>query len=396
MPAPYDVSPHPGSPLSTKRIPTVRVLIVSTGRDRGALAAARAFKRAGWFVGVGTPEGGGILGSSRACDVTYSVPRPRHDGTLFIEGVSRAASAGRFDIVFGGGDDWMAALAAYRSQIPIPVAHPQYDVVETVLDKIRLSHHAEKAGLASPRTEVASDDAVAAWSGPVVVKCKEHWAPDQTRSLRIEAKLFADAASAATQVARIRAAGAEPILQAPVHGRLEALIGVFHDGRLQGRTQQAADRLWPTPSGASARARTVPVNEHLVRKVESMLGELGWYGLVELQFLTGDDGVFHLIDFNGRFYGSLALAESAAPGLVRAWAENVLGRGPRNLEDARTGVRYSWAAGDLRRARVERRGGLLRDVLGTLRWAARAQHSIWDPQDIRPSLALALERFRRH
>ena len=33
-----------------------RALIVGTGRDRGALAAARALERAGWHVGVGTPD----------------------------------------------------------------------------------------------------------------------------------------------------------------------------------------------------------------------------------------------------------------------------------------------------------------------------------------------------
>lgn len=123
----------PGTPLARRR-----VLIVATGRDRGALAAARAFRRAGWYVGVGTPEGGGSLGASAACGITFQVPRPRDGSSSFIDGVRGAAEAGSFDVVFGGGDDWMAALAAYRAQIPIPVAHPDFDIVETVLDKIRV------------------------------------------------------------------------------------------------------------------------------------------------------------------------------------------------------------------------------------------------------------------
>lgn len=380
---------------STAGLPRRRVLIVSTGRDRGALAAARAFHAACWYVGVGTPEGGGVLGSSRACNVTYRVPRPRNDGLAFVEGVRLAAAAGGFDVVFGGGDDWMAALAAYRSQLPIPVAHPPFDVVETVLDKVRLAQFAEKAGLASPHTELATDPALAAWKGPIVIKCKEHWAPNQIHPLRIEAKLFPTAAAARPQVERIRAAGAQPILQEPVTGTLGALIGVFHDGRLLGRTQQVSTRLWPTPNGASARACTVPVDEELVRKVEAMLLELGWHGLVELQFLTGDDGVPHLIDFNGRFFGSLALAESARPGLVRTWGEIALGLDEPQLKEAEAGRRYSWLAGDLRRARIERRGGLLHDVVDTVRWSSNAQRSTWSRADPRPSLSLALARFQR-
>ncbi|WDF33064.1 hypothetical protein PTW37_14615 [Arthrobacter agilis] len=384
------------SPRTSPSAVRPRVLVVATGRDRGALAAVRAFSAAGWYVGVGTPEGGGVLGSSRACDVTYRVPRPRHDGTAFVDGVRRAVSAGGFDLVFGGGDDWMAALSAYRSQLPLPVAHPAFDVVETILDKVRLAEYAQKAGITSPHTELASDQALADWQGPVVVKCKEHWAPNQTRPLRIEAKLFATAADACPQVERIRASGAQPILQAPVDGSLGALVGVFHDGRLHGRTQQESTRLWPTPNGASARARTVPVDEELAARVEAMLLELGWHGLVELQFLTGDDGVPYLIDFNGRFYGSLALAESAGHGLVRMWGELTLGLEPPALPDATPGKRYSWFAGDLRRARRERRGGLVRDVADTLRWSLTARHSTWDVTDPRPSVALALGRLRRH
>lgn len=378
----------PGSPAAIRP----RVLIVSTGRDRGALAAARAFHTAGWFVGVGTPEGGGVLGSSTACDVTYRVPRPRHDGVAFIDGVNAAARDG-FDVVFGGGDDWMAALSAYRRELHLHVAHPAFDVVETVLDKVRLGEYAAKVGFAVPRTDVATDEALAAWSGPLIVKCREHWAPQQTRPLRIEAKLFPSAEAARPQVERIRAAGARPVLQAPVDGRLGALIGVFHEGRLLGRTQQVSPNLWPTPNGASARAVTVPVDAALAAKAEALLREVGWHGLVELQFLTGKDGVPHLIDFNGRFYGSLALAESAVDGLMHSWGEISLGRTVTHLADARSGRRYSWFAGDLRRARRERRGGLVRDVVTSVGWSFTAKHSTWSLKDPWPSLALALGRF---
>lgn len=100
-----------------------RALIASTGRDRGALAAARSLQRSGWFVGVGTPEGGGMVGASRTCEATHVVPRPRGDMGAFVDGVREAVQHGAYQVVFGGGDDWMAALSAYRDQIPAVVAH---------------------------------------------------------------------------------------------------------------------------------------------------------------------------------------------------------------------------------------------------------------------------------
>ncbi|MBG6184144.1 putative ATP-grasp superfamily ATP-dependent carboligase [Arthrobacter sp. CAN_A214] len=372
-----------------------RALIVGTGRDRGALAAARSLRQAGWFVGVGTPDSGGMLGASRACDAHHLVPRPRHNGSAFIEGVRQAVEAGAYDIVFGGGDDWMAALAEYRSEIPTLVAHPDAGVVEAALDKVQLSQYAARVGLAAPSTELATDQSVQDWRGPVVVKCREHWSPGQTRPHRIEAKLFPDITAALPQIKRIRQAGAQPVLQQVIRGGLGALIGVFHGGHLSGRTQQLSTRLWPTPNGASARAETIPVDEELARKVEALLSELGWHGLVELQFLTGDDGVPYLIDLNGRFFGSMALANAARPGLTDMWGRLLLGESVASLDDARPGVRYVWLAGDLRRASVERRGGLVADVVSTLAWSRRAQHSIWDPRDVGPTLNLAMGRFAR-
>ncbi|MFI7579174.1 ATP-grasp domain-containing protein [Kocuria kalidii] len=371
-----------------------RALIVGTGRDRGALAAARSLGRAGWTVGVGTPDGPGMLGATRAAAVRHEVPRPRGDGAAFIDGVRRAVTEKSYDVVFGAGDDWMAAVSAYRRHIPAAVAHPGPEVVAAALDKIGLADRAVRAGLAAPRTLAATDEALAAWDGPVVVKCRAHWAPGQTRPHRIEAKLFPDARAAAGQVRRILGAGAEPVLQAPVRGTLGALIGVYHDGRLRGRVQQTTSRLWPTPNGVSARAQTVPVDEALADRAEALLRELGWWGLVELQFLTGDDGVPQLIDLNGRFFGSMALAEAARPGLADAWGRLVLGGPVPRLPDARPGVRYAWLAGDMRRAAVERRGGLAADVVDTLRWGRGAQHSVWDLRDLGPTWHLATWRVR--
>ncbi|MFC4902055.1 ATP-grasp domain-containing protein [Kocuria oceani] len=370
-----------------------RALVVGTGRDRGALAGARALERAGWVVGVGTPDGPGMLGATRAAAARHAVPRPRGDADGFIDGVRRAVAEGAYDIVFGAGDDWMAAVSAYRRHIPAEVAHPGPDVVAAALDKVGLAARAARAGLAAPQTLPATDEALASWTGPVVVKCRAHWAPGQTRPHRIEAKLFPDARAAAAQVHRIRAAGADPVLQQPVHGSLGALIGVQRDGRLHGRVQQATSRLWPTPHGVSARARTVPVDEALAARAEALLRELGWWGLVELQFLTGEDGVPQLIDLNGRFFGSMALAEAARPGLADAWARLALGCPVPELPDARTGVRYAWLGGDLRRAAAERRGGLAADVADTLRWGRGAQHSVWDPRDPGPAWHLATWRL---
>ena len=336
-----------------------------------------------------------MLSKSRAVSVRHVVPRPRGDGEAFVQGVRTAVTAGGYDVVFGGGDDWMAALATYRDRVPTAVAHPSAEAVRQALDKVLLAGNANRVGLAAPRTVPATPEAISEWEGPVVVKSRAHWSPGQTRPHRVEARLFDTVAAAGERISHMERLGAEPLLQQPIRGRLGALIGFFRDGRLEGRVQQETPRLWPTPNGASARARTVAVDQELARRVEALLTEIGWWGLVELQFLTDDDGVSHLIDFNGRFFGSIALTNAARPGLADAWGRLALGEAVPRLADAPPGFRYAWMAGDLRRARIERRGGLVADVLDTLRWASRAQHSVWDLRDPGPTVHLITSRLSR-
>lgn len=371
-----------------------RVLIVAPSRSRGALAAVRAFHRAGWVVGVGSPDARSMIARSRFAAAVHQVPRPRGDGAAFVEGIRRACAEAPYDVAFGGGDDWVAGLAVHRDELPVQVGHPDWSVVSSGLDKLHLTATAAQVGLEAPRT-VSADD-VHTWDGPVIVKCRSHWFPGQQHPLRVEARRFPSLEAARGRIEEVRRAGFEPLLQEPIDGGLSALIGLVHEGRLLGRVQQEAHGLWPTPSGVSSRAITVPVDEDLADRSEALLKTLDWTGLVELQFLTPADGRPRLIDLNGRFYGSMALALRAGPNLVAAWGDQALGRPLPPLPDGEPGVRYLWAAGDLRRASAERRGGLLRDVATTIAWgAAGAARSVWDVHDPGPFLHLVRARLRR-
>src|SRR5680860_863382 len=88
---------------------------------------------------------------------------------------------------------------------------------------------------------------------------------------------------------------------------------------------QVASRTWPLDAGVSARARTVAEDPALTGRIMRLLHGLRWTGLAQLQFLTGEDGEPRLIDFNARFYGSLALAVASGPNIPAIWASTALG-----------------------------------------------------------------------
>lgn len=372
--------------------PAPSALILSTSRDRGALAAARSLKEAGWRVGVGTPDEGGMLAASSAVGRHHRIARPRGSAVSFIRTTAQAVRDGGYDVVFGSGDDFMAAASAYRDQIPATVPHPRWDVVSTALDKLELSRLAVECGLAVPETIApAAGVPVAEWDSvpslPAIVKCREHWAPGQLKPIRIEARLCHTEDEVVQYVRHIESFGARAIVQREVRGALGALIGIFHDGQLRDAVQQQTLRTWPTPNGASSRARVVETDPELLERSTLLLQRIGWSGLVELQFMTGPDGVPRLVDLNGRFYGSMSLAESARPGMVAAWAGLATGGAPAELTAARP-RRYQWLIGDLRRALVERRGGLVRDLIDTLCASMCAVHSVISLRDPGPGLHL--------
>jgi predicted ATP-grasp superfamily ATP-dependent carboligase len=117
-----------------------------------------------------------------------------------------------------------------------------------------------------------------------------------------------------------------------------------------------------------------------------LLEKLQWSGLSELQFILPDEGDPRLIDFNGRFYGSMSLALAAGPNLPALWAEIATGRsagGP--VQDAVPGVRYQWLEGDLRATREYPRARV-RELAGCLGYALVVRRSIASATDPLPAL----------
>ncbi len=364
----------------------MRALIVSEGRSRAALAAVRALGRSGWDVGVGSPDRRDLAAASRWARRWHLIPAPQIDQEAFLDAV--ASTSRGYEVVFGTGDAEILALSAGRERLDAAVGYGPHESLVRALDKLELSRAGERAGLAIPRTAPATPDGLGSFSfhGPAVVKARLHWSlGSKGAPARQAAVVVADREEAELRIAEMRARGGEPVVQEIVGGTLLSLTVLPGPGDdIVAEVQQVADRLWPYPAGGSARARTVAVDPDLSAGVRALLAELRWAGLAHVQFLVPDGGVPHLIDLNGRFYGSMGLAVAAGPNFPDLWARLATGRPLPPVPAAAAGVRFQWLEGDLRRARVERRGGLVRDALACLLQAPRSTHSVWSPRDRGP------------
>lgn len=364
-----------------------RVLLVGDPSSRTVLSGARALARAGWQVHVvgGSPRG--LAGWSRCVEAAHVVRTPDQDEQAFADDLARLAAELPGAVVLACGDAELLALSRARDRLGALAGVPHQEPVQALVDKSQLALAAERAGLRVPRER--SDG----W--PAVVKAAVHHAPGRAAP-RWEVQVVHDVAELAAARARAAEAGVEVVVQEHVSGRLTAL-GLVLDGtgRVVGRCQQVAERIYPREAGVSARAMTVAVDDDLAGRCAGLLRAVGWTGLAQLQFLAAPGSEPCLIDVNPRLYGSLRLAVAAGAPLPDLAARVLIGDDVQRAPDARAGVRYQWLLGDLRGALAERP----RDLSGVARAAWGSVGAVRDRQDPLPVLvagaALAARATRR-
>jgi predicted ATP-grasp superfamily ATP-dependent carboligase len=307
----------------------------------------------------------------------------------FVRAINHAAAVGHYDIAFGGGDAEVLALSALRSDLHLDIPYARHDSVCRAMDKMELYRAADRVGFNTPRTVVATEEAISRVTDRVVVKPRLHWSPEHWASPpRLETAVVGTPEEAERCVRRITGAGGTALLQEFVDGRLMAYVALTSkkSDLVAGFAQEAPTK-WPLEAGISSRAVTVTPSDQLTSQVSQLLVELGWFGITQLQFIRPRKGDPYLIDFNGRSYTSLALPVEAGLNLPAMWASlAVNGRSSFPAASLPAGLRYQWLELDLRRALVERRGGIVKDLVDTLSFARGATHTMSVRDDLRPTV----------
>jgi predicted ATP-grasp superfamily ATP-dependent carboligase len=227
---------------------------------------------------------------------------------------------------------------------------------------------------------------VAAWTGPAVVKARVH-VPK-----RFDTGVFASTTQGRELIEQIRAEGGRPLLQEPMSGRMGAVVVVVgRDGEIAAEIHQEAVHTWPPEAGDTVRGRIVSPDPDLSRGVRALIADLGWLGLTQIEFVRDAEGTPQITDFNGRFYGSMALATGTGANLPALWANQALGRGGALTRQPREGAEFQWLNRDLAAGWAEGP----RALVGSLMAAPFTAHSMWDPRDPGPAVHYLLPEAGR-
>ncbi len=356
----------------------MRALLVDQGRDRATLVAVRALTAAGFEVGTGAPVPS-FASLSRHTGAHHLVREAAEDEDGFVADIARAVRERGYDIVFCSYEGGLLALSRRREEIaPAVWPYASYEVVRRTFDKLDLFGAATAAGVATPYTVPADEDSLAQWAGPVVVKARNH-VPH-----RFDTAVFESPAQARSLVEQTLAEGGEPLLQTPLRGTMgAAVIVVGRDGQMLAEFHQEAERTWPPGAGDTVLGRVIATDAELSESVARLARELGWIGLAQVELFRDAGGRAWITDFNGRFYGSMALAVRAGVNVPAIWARDALGLDPWNGSGpapARIGTRFQWLNRDLAAGWAGGPGALLDAVAA----APVAAHSMFEPSDPMP------------
>lgn len=300
------------------------------GQNRSALAAVRAVAAAGYRAAVTVTGRGSLAAASRHCSRIVRVPPV--DDAAYAGAVQAEAAEHGYLTVLPASDAAVLALQAPGREL---------------LDKARLGELAGLAGLRVPQSRrVETWDELRAVAAELPLPCVVK--PVLRSSSRHRpARRFDD-------VGQLLAAppAAGPLLVQPaVEGRMHAVCGVVHGGRLRAVVHQEHVRIWPPRAGDACWAVTTEADADRESALERLLA--GYEGLVQAEF-CGD----HLLDVNPRVYGSLPLALAAGVNPVQVWCDLLRGVDP-GVQRARPGVAHRWWEGDLRHLAAQLRAGTL-------------------------------------
>jgi predicted ATP-grasp superfamily ATP-dependent carboligase len=378
---------------------TRRVVLVTDGDQRAALAIVRSLGRRGHRVYVCAEAPRSLAGASRFAAGEAAVADPLAAPDAFRTDVHRLVDRWAIDTVIPVGEAALLVLlddASLSARVPFPAR----ESFRRISDKALLLEEASRLGIPVPKQAVvhAPTDDPPDVRFPVVAK------PARSVSDNAGARVKLGAQHAADEPALRRILQSLPTLAFPVLVQERIVgpgVGIFllrWERRTWAVFAHRRIREKPPSGGVSVYRESVAADQALVSQAEALLDAFDWNGVAMVEFKQDEVAKrSYLMEVNGRFWGSLQLALDAGVDFPSLLLDLAWGQRPEPVMQYRTGVRSRWEWGDLDHllARLTRsprtlalppgapgRARALKDFLSFLRREDRLEVFRWD--DPRP------------
>lgn len=284
-------------------------VLVTGGYARKALETVRSLAEKGHEVTVACHQRTGVALWTKRASRRLVHADPALDPAGFVDAVAAETGRARYELVFPTGGTDTAALSAWRARLEpaTPVAAPPADLIALARDRLRFLDRVASAGVPVPRTVLVASraelDAGAAEVGyPVLLRSGAEGGG--TGIHRVDGP--AELARAASRRAWRYPLLVQHLVTGPRPPRCCAAVA-DHDGRPLFLFCYEVVRQFPRRYGASSFVRSI-ADPELEAAMHRVVEALGWRGVAEVDFVSDDRGVAHVIELNPRLWGPMALA----------------------------------------------------------------------------------------
>ena len=279
---------------------------------------------------------------SHAIEHFFSLPGPDRPLEEFDAALRALIAQNGVDLVIPLTDSALSRLLPRLEKLRavVRVAAPHADALAAVLDKEATACVGNTLGLPLPQAVPLS---AAGATFPLVAKCRQHFVEGRLPRLIVDAATLREFTQDATQHEGM-------MLQEFVPGDDVGLAILVHGGRRVAAFQYRALKTWPAQGGICVLAQTEAVDLRLLDCAERLLRELAWEGIAQIDFRHDRaTGRFALLEVNGRFWGTTAVAVAAGVDFPRYVWELAHGVVPQPPAEYRVGLHVRSFEGEVRR-----------------------------------------------
>jgi predicted ATP-grasp superfamily ATP-dependent carboligase len=294
-----------------------RILILD-GHSAAALAITRSAGRAGHWVAVGANRGLFAPAKlSRYCQAKFDHPVSTDDARAFLDSVLGFVRSNHIDLVIPVTDWTIGPLSTHREQFTglCRITLPPKAAIETASDKYATIQRAESLGIDVPPTYLIKSESD-------LSKCQQIRMPAVVKD-RYSVRWVGNRATFGSVSYAFRSTELENRVQERLREAGDVLIQEFISGVgigfscfvVAGKVYlpfqwQRIREVDPRGSGSSAR-KSIPLDSGTVSISSRLVVEIGFEGVVMVEYKRSDDGRMVLMEINGRPWGSIGLPIAA-------------------------------------------------------------------------------------
>lgn len=347
-------------------------ILVTAGEQRASLAVTRSLGRRGIKVIVGDMHRGCLTSYSRYARGSFVYPFIGSNRVDFVRSIIDTARSNSVDLIIPTTDPTMAALSEHRAEVEkaAKLASPSYDSVCIAIDKKKTLTLARSLNIPIPETVFIENldslkEATKNLGLPIIIKpsIKKFFNDDDGHNFVVEY-----AASIESLRGRLlhhkENNGSFPMLQEYCKGGGVGIEALMSEGEPLALFQHRRIREMPVSGGFSVLCESVPLDPVLKGHAVKLLRAMNWEGIAMVEFRVDEEtNTAKLMEVNGRFWGSLALAVQAGVDFPYLLYELFVNSKKIKVNSYRTNLKCQYRRGDLERLIQIMRSS--KQVLGT-------------------------------